>query len=41
MNEMRKIIYLKNAYKSLAVYDIDTRKRIIEAINGIPQGVVA
>jgi mRNA interferase RelE/StbE len=35
---MRKITYLKNAYKTLAVYDTDTRKRIIEAINGIPQG---
>ena len=35
---MRKITYLKNAYKTLSVYDKDTRKRIIDAINGIPQG---
>jgi len=35
---MRKITYLKNAYKTLSVYDKDTTKRIIDAINGIPQG---
>jgi mRNA interferase RelE/StbE len=35
---MRKITYLKNAYKSLAIYDKDTRKRILAAIEGIPQG---
>lgn len=38
VNEMKKITYLKNAYKTLTVYDKDTRKRIIEAINRIPQG---
>ncbi len=35
---MRKITYLKNAYKSLADYEKGTRKRIIEAIEKIPQG---
>jgi mRNA interferase RelE/StbE len=35
---MRKITYLKNAYKSLAVYYKDTRKRIIDAVEAIPQG---
>lgn len=35
---MRKIIYLKNAYNTLSVYDKDTRKRIIEGVEGIPQG---
>jgi mRNA interferase RelE/StbE len=33
-----KITYLKNAYKVLVDYDSNTRKRIIEAINKIPQG---
>ena len=35
---MRKIIYLKTAYKVLAEYEKETRKRIIEAIEKIPQG---
>ena len=35
---MRKITYLKSAYKVLSDYDMNTRKRIIEAINKIPQG---
>lgn len=35
---MRKITYLKNAFKSLTEYDQDTRKRIITAIEKIPQG---
>ncbi len=35
---MRKITYLKNAYKTLVNYDKDLRKRIIEAVEHIPQG---
>ena len=35
---MRKITYLRNAYKTLATYDKDTRKRLVEAIEKIPQG---
>jgi mRNA interferase RelE/StbE len=35
---MRKTIYLKNAYKTLFDYDQNTRKRLIEAVNRIPQG---
>lgn len=35
---MRKIIYLKTAYKVLAEYEKDTKKRIVEAIEKIPQG---
>lgn len=35
---MRKITYLKNAYKTLATYDVKTRKRLIESIDIIPQG---
>jgi phage-related protein len=35
---MRKITYLKNAYKTLADYEKGTRKRIIEAIDKIPRG---
>lgn len=35
---MSKITYLKNSYKTLSVYDTGTRKRIIEAVNKIPQG---
>ena len=35
---MRKIIYLKNTFKILTDYDKDTRKRIIEAVERIPQG---
>ena len=35
---MREITYLKNAYKTLADYEKDTRKRIIEAIEKIPRG---
>ena len=35
---MRKIIYLKTAYKVLTEYEKETRKRIIEAIEKIPQG---
>ena len=38
VNDMNKISYLKNAYKTIIVYDKDTRKRIVEAINKIPQG---
>jgi hypothetical protein len=37
---MRNIVYLKSAYKSLADYEKDTRKRIIAAIERIPQGDV-
>ncbi|HYF81562.1 MAG TPA: type II toxin-antitoxin system RelE/ParE family toxin [Clostridia bacterium] len=37
---MRNIVYLKSAYKSLADYEKDTRKRIIEAIEKITQGDV-
>ncbi|MHB8062289.1 MAG: type II toxin-antitoxin system RelE family toxin [Ruminiclostridium sp.] len=35
---MRKITYLKNAYKTLADYDKDTRKKLVESIDKIPQG---
>ena len=35
---MRKITYLKSAYKVLTDYEKDTRIRIIEAIDKIPQG---
>ena len=35
---MRKITYLKNAYKTLVDYDKDSKKRIIEGIEKIPQG---
>jgi hypothetical protein len=34
---MRKIIYLKSAYKVLAEYEKDTRRRIVDAIEKIPQ----
>jgi len=35
---MRGITYLRSAYKVLATYDADTKKRIVEAISKIPQG---
>ncbi len=35
---MRKLVFLKNAYKTLSEYDRDTRKRIYNAIQKIPQG---
>ncbi len=35
---MTKIIYLKPTVKTLAKYDLITRKRLIESINRIPQG---
>lgn len=35
---MRKITYSKNAFKSLESYNMDTRKRLIDSINKIPQG---
>ncbi len=35
---MRRIIYLKSAYKSLSEYDKDTRIRIVDAIEKIPRG---
>jgi mRNA interferase RelE/StbE len=35
---MRKITYLKSAYKVLTDYEKDTRIRIMEAIDKIPQG---
>ena len=35
---MSKIIYLKRAFKTLEDYDLNTRKRIIKAIERIPQG---
>jgi mRNA interferase RelE/StbE len=35
---IRKIIYLKNAVKALEIYDKQTQKRIVEAIESIPQG---
>jgi mRNA interferase RelE/StbE len=35
---MRKIVYLKSAYKVLAEYDKGIKKRIIDAIEKIPQG---
>ena len=38
MYSMRKITYLKSAYKVLTDYEKDTRIRIIEAIDKIPQG---
>jgi len=37
---MRKITYLKNAYKTLQGYDRPTVKRIIEAVDSIPKGDV-
>ncbi len=37
---MRKITYLKSAYKVLTDYEKDTRIRIMEAIDKIPQGDV-
>lgn len=37
---MRKITYLKNAYKTLTAYDTKTRKRVIKSIDAIPQGDV-
>ena len=38
MYSMRKITYLKSAYKVLTDYEKDTRIRIMEAIDKIPQG---
>lgn len=38
MNDLRKITYLKNALKTLESYNKDTRKRLIDSINKIPQG---
>ncbi|NLB42884.1 MAG: type II toxin-antitoxin system RelE/ParE family toxin [Clostridiales bacterium] len=35
---MARITYLKNAYKTLVEYDKITRKRIVGAIEKIPQG---
>lgn len=35
---MKKLTYLRNAYKTLADYDKDIRIRIITAIEKIPQG---
>jgi hypothetical protein len=35
-NEMRKITYLKNAYKTLSDYESNARRRIIEA-NTFPE----
>jgi len=35
---MSNVIYLKSAFKSLERYDNSTRKRIINAIERIPQG---
>lgn len=35
---MSNIIYLKRALRTLEGYDLATRKRIIEAIDKIPQG---
>lgn len=35
---MRKIVYLKSAYKILTEYDKGIKKRIIDAIEKIPQG---
>jgi len=35
---MRKLVFLKNAYKTLSEYDCDTRERINNAIRKIPQG---
>ena len=35
---MSKIIYLKRAFKILEDYDLNTRERIIKAIERIPQG---
>jgi len=34
------IIYLKEAEKAIAAYDIPTRRRIIDAINKLPYGNV-
>jgi mRNA interferase RelE/StbE len=34
------IVYLKEAEKAISVYDIPTRRRIIEAINKLPLGNV-
>ena len=35
---MKKITYLKNAYKTLIDYDRIVQNRIVLAINNIPQG---
>ena len=35
---MRKVTYLKNAYKTLASYDEKTKQRIINAVDIIPRG---
>jgi len=35
---MSKIIYLKTAYKTLSKYDQRTQKRVVAAIDKIPQG---
>ncbi|MDD3041297.1 type II toxin-antitoxin system RelE/ParE family toxin [Bacteroides sp.] len=35
---MRNIAYSKTAIKALSEYDKDTRRRIIDAIDRIPQG---
>lgn len=35
---MNNITYLKNAHKTLLNYDKPTTRRLIEAINKIPQG---
>jgi len=35
---MRKVTYLKNAYKTLESYDKDTIRSLVNAINSIPQG---
>lgn len=35
---MSNIIYLKSAFKALKKYDYDTRKRILDSIEKIPQG---
>lgn len=35
---MRKIIYLKSVYKVLAEHEKDTRRRIVDTIEKIPQG---
>ena len=37
---MRKITYLKSAFKALSEYEKDTRRRIVDAIEKIPQGDV-
>ena len=35
---MRKVTYLKSAYRTLEKYDKDVQSRIIKAIDGIPRG---